>query len=66
MTTSETQAFVGQVADGQSVYADPGTRDWWERYTKGEARFRGVKTTATARLSRADPGLIRVPPGRQV
>lgn len=25
MTTSETQTFVGQVADGQSVCADPGT-----------------------------------------
>jgi hypothetical protein len=55
MTTSETQTFVGQVADGQSVCADSGIRDWWERYMKGEARFRGVKMADTARLSRADP-----------
>jgi hypothetical protein len=56
MTTSEMQAFVWQVADGQSVCADPGTRGCWERYTTREARFRCVKMAATARLSRADPG----------
>ncbi len=52
MTTSETQTFVEQVADGLSAYADPGTREWWERYMKGEARFRGVKMADTRRVVR--------------
>lgn len=52
MTTSETQTFVEQVADGLSTYANPGTREWWERYMKGEARFRGVKMADTRRVVR--------------
>ncbi len=52
MTVSTTQAFVEQVADDLDACADPGTREWWERYMKGEARFRGVKMADTRRVVR--------------
>jgi len=40
MTVAErVTAGLGSLLD---VSADPATRDWWERYLKGTARFRGV------------------------
>ena len=50
------------------VHADPATKDWWERYLKHEATFRGVKMADTRRtvrelvdqerLDTADPDLM--------
>ncbi len=36
-----------------ATHADAARRQWWERYLKGEARFRGVSTPDIRRLSKA-------------
>jgi 3-methyladenine DNA glycosylase AlkD len=52
LTIPETQTFVEQIADGLNSCADLRTKEWWERYMKGEARFRGVKMADTRRVVR--------------
>ena len=36
-----------------ATHADAARRQWWERYLKGQARFRGVSTRDIRRLSKA-------------
>lgn len=39
-------SFVSTLSDELERRADPATKEWWERYLKGEAAFRGVKMAA--------------------
>lgn len=41
------------VADGLQDHADEQTREWWTRYLKGDAVFRGVKMADTRSVARA-------------
>ena len=45
---------VGQVHEAvDGAHADEAKRAWWDRYLKGEARFRGVSTADIRRLAGA-------------
>jgi 3-methyladenine DNA glycosylase AlkD len=48
--TTAADRFVDDLAVRLAAAADPGTRDWWERYLKGAASFRGVKMASTRRI----------------
>lgn len=43
-------AFVADVGRRLDAVAEPATKDWWERYLRGTASFRGVKMAATRRI----------------
>ena len=44
------RAIIEEIAAALEVEADGSTRDWWERYLKGAAEFRGVKMATTRRI----------------
>jgi 3-methyladenine DNA glycosylase AlkD len=46
------ERFAADVAELLDAAADEGTRDWWERYLTGTARFRGVKMADTRKIVR--------------
>lgn len=41
-----TSGVLADLDAGLAARADPKTRDWWTRYLRGEARFRGVRMPA--------------------
>lgn len=45
-----TEAFVDDIVTRLAAVADPATSDWWGRYVKGDAGFRGVKMAATRKI----------------
>ncbi len=44
------ERFAADVSVGLERQSNPDTKQWWERYMKGEARFRGVKMADTRRV----------------
>ncbi|MEM7341125.1 MAG: DNA alkylation repair protein [Actinomycetota bacterium] len=53
MTAVTIQRLTEQLGTALQEHADAKTRDWWERYLKGEASFRGVKMAATRSVVKA-------------
>lgn len=45
--------IVDLVGERLAALAEEGTRDWWTRYLKGEAEFRGVRMAGTRTVARA-------------
>ena len=46
-------AFVVELAQALEDVSDPSTKEWWERYLRREAQFRGVKMADTRRIVNA-------------
>ncbi len=45
--------FVVELAQALEDVSDPSTKEWWERYLRRDAQFRGVKMADTRRIVNA-------------
>ncbi|MEM1452933.1 MAG: DNA alkylation repair protein [Planctomycetota bacterium] len=63
------RAFVREVGERLDGQSDPGVQDWWDRYLKGAAVFRGVRMADVRKTVRAmvvEHGLADAPAARML